>query len=217
MVPDKRKKTSAEKRQSRGAKSPWAQFGARKVERTDRWYKTKYSSLPIKLQQFIKAHNISYDGLLALLTEHYEDGEPSSVHEASLVTVNQVITSRERDYADGGGLSSPSSGQPMDSACKDLVCEVLPVQPIAAAPPQPSVLPVEIDQPPDPDPLPSVDTGASPRPPKSRRVDTCPTPHHLGRALCRGRLPCQRLPTAPTSYPSRRIRFARCAGIAVMC
>ena len=166
MVPDKYKKTSAEKRQSRGAKSPWARFGAKKVERTDRWHKTKYSSPPIKLLQFIKAHNISYDDLLALLTEHYEDDEPSPTREASLATANQVIMTGERDYIEGGGISS-------------LVCEVLPVQPIAAAPPQPSALPVEINQPPDPAPLPSVDTGASPRPPKSRRVVTSPTPHHL--------------------------------------
>ena len=91
MVPDKRKKTAAEKRRSRGPNSPWAQFGAKKAERTDRWHKAKYFSLPIKLQQFIKAHNISYDDLLALLAEHYDDGEPSTTHEASLAKVKQVI------------------------------------------------------------------------------------------------------------------------------
>ena len=179
MVPDKRKKTAAENRRSRGPNSPWAQFGAKKAERTDRWHKAKYSSLPIKLQQFIKAHNTSYDALLALLAEHYDDGEPSTTHEASLTKVKQVTILRERDGVEGGGPSSSSSGQPMDPACKDLVCDALPLQPIAVAPPQPSVLPDEIDHPPDPDPLPRVDTGAKPRLSKSRRVATSSTPHQV--------------------------------------
>ena len=179
MVPDKRKKSAAEKRRDRGPNSPWAQFGAKKAARTDNWYKTKYSPLPIKLRQFIKAHNISLDGLLGLLTEHYEDDEPSSTHEANLDAPKQVIICRKCEVADGLGPSSSSSCQPMEPACKELVCEALPVQPTAAAPPQPSVLPVETDHPPDPVPPPSVDTGAKPRLSKSRRVVTSSTPHQV--------------------------------------
>ena len=179
MVPDKRKKSAAEKRRDRGPNSPWAQFGSKKAARTDRWYKTKYSPLPAKLHQFIKAHNIPHDDLLALLTEHYEDDVPSPTHEFSLDTPKQVHISRKCEVADGRGRSSSSSGQPMESACKELVCEALPVQPTAAAPPQPSVLPTEMDHSPDPVPPPSVDTGAKPRLSKSRRVATSPAPHQV--------------------------------------
>ena len=167
MVP-KRKKSAADKRRDRGPNSPWAQFGQKKAARTDRWYKSKYSPLPTTIHQFIEAHNIPHDDLLALLTEHYEDDVPSPSHEASLDTTKQVHTSTKCVVADGPGRSSSSSDQPMESACEELVCEALPALPTAAAPPQPSVLPTETDHLPDPVLPPSVDIGANPRLSKSR-------------------------------------------------
>ena len=173
MVP-KCKKSAADKRRDRGPNSPWAKFGPKKAARTDRWYKSKYSLLPATIHQFIEAHNIPHDDLLALLTEHYKNDVPRPTPEVVLDTSKQVHTGT----ADGPGQSSSSSDQPMESACEELVCEALPALPTAAAPPQPSVLPTETDHLPDPVLPPSVAIGANPRLSKSRRVASS-SPHQV--------------------------------------
>ena len=176
MDPDKRTKSSAEKRRSRGPNSPWAQFGAKKAERTERWHKAKYPSQFIKLQRFIKDHNISHDALLTLLAEHYAECAPSDTQDAYLAEGKHVQTPVEWYDGDGGGPSS-SSGQPVETACKDLVSGTLPPQLNASPPPQPSCLPDEIVPPPALESSPRVDIGSKSRSPKVRRMDSSPTPH----------------------------------------
>ena len=174
----KRKKSAAEKRRDRGPNSPWSQFGSKKSARTDRWYKTNYSPLPATIHQFIEAHNIPHDDLLALLTEHYVDDVPSPSHEASLDTTKQVHTSTKCVVADGPGRSSSSSDQPMESAREELVGAALPALPTAVASPLPTDLPTETVFLPDPVLPPSFDFGVNPRIPKSRRVASS-SPHQV--------------------------------------
>ena len=173
MVP-KYRKSAAEKRHDRGSNSPWAKTGSKKVARIDRLYKSKYSLLPTTIQQFITAHNIPHDDVLALLSEHYKNDAPRPHPEVVLDTSKQVFSGT----ADGHGQSSSSSDQPMERACEDPLRDAPPAIPTAVVPPQPSVLPTETDQAPVPVLLPNGDTGANPSPSKVRRVAS-PSPHQV--------------------------------------
>ena len=103
-----------------------------KVARTDRWYKWTYSHLPTPIQQFITAHNIPQEEVLAVLSAHYENDVPRLHPEVILDTSNQVASG---SYY-GHGQSSSSSDQPMEPACDAPI----------VVPPQPAVLPIDTDQ-----------------------------------------------------------------------
>ena len=178
VMEPKRKKTSAEKRRDRGPNSPWSQFGSKKAARTDRWYNANYSPLPAAINQFIEAHNIPHDDLLALITEHYGNDGPSSSHEPSLDTTKQGQTPAKCVVADGPGRSSSSSDQPMEPAREVLVGAALSALPTAVESPLPTDLPTEAVYLPDPVSPPSFDFGGILRIPKPRR-EASTSPHQV--------------------------------------
>ena len=180
----------------------------------------KYSSQFVKLQRFIKDHKISYDALLVLLAEHFDERAPSDTQDASLAKGKNVPTAMEWDDVDAVGPSS-SSGQSVDPARKDAVSGALPLQPNAPPPPQPPILPDEMDHPPVLESLPRVDIGVKSRSPKARRAATSTSPRqgpsyksarkkaHQGAVVFHSNAP----PPAPASAPVRLVGPSKCAGI----
>ena len=103
MLPVKPTKTSAEKRRSRAPGSTWAQSGAKKAERTNRWRMSKFSIQFVLFERFLKDHKLSYESLLCLLAAHFDEGVPIDSQDDSLAGEKKAATAMEREEVEAEG------------------------------------------------------------------------------------------------------------------